>query len=619
MNKKLILSLALTSFFFKTYAQQEEKLINEITIASKTKQKINKAGRNVILITEEDLKKYKGQNLNEVLSQVSGFQITGNYNNPQEPKTLRVRGGRDANVVILIDGAPLQDVTNATSNLADIRLFSLDNIESIEILNGASSVLYGSNAATSVINIKTKKYSNNKINATIGARIGSYQTYAQKLNVSGKSNAFSFHISGNNEKSGGLSSAEGDKSFDKDGFEKQNINIKLGVDLNKFNFNILGGWNHYLFDYDSGAFSDAPYNGNHQQIFFGTNINYLYKIGKVVFNTRYTDNKKEWNGFSTNIYKGITSSTEVYNELKLGETASIITGVQYEDHRMSLEDLKQTNLDIKDTKTSHFDAFANAHFNYSIFNIDAGVRMTKHSKFGEHWVYNVNPYFYQEFGKWFGKLGYTFGTAFITPTLYQTYGDGQWTSPNYDLKPETNQSQEINLSFGKQDRSLVINSSLFHRKEKNVLDYGNNSYINTDGNRTRGLEAGIDFKINSFIKIGGNFSFVEKKLETETTMLRQPKQRANSYIDIFPFKGNKISFTHNYIGKRFDVFYDANFNRNIIRLNDFNLFNIAANQEINQNLNIYFSLNNILNKTYVDVIGYTTRNRNFIFGVDYKF
>jgi vitamin B12 transporter len=117
---------------------------------------LHKTGKNVQLITSKDLEKYKGQNLSEVLSQVSGFQITGNFNNNTEPKSMKIRGGKMANVLVLVDGIPLKDVTGNDYNAVDLRLFASENIESIEILSGASSVLYGSNATVSVINIKTK-------------------------------------------------------------------------------------------------------------------------------------------------------------------------------------------------------------------------------------------------------------------------------------------------------------------------------------------------------------------------------------------------------------------------------------------------------------------------------
>lgn len=626
MNKKIILSLALVGIVTQANAQQEEKPIEEVTIASKSVQKINKTGRNIILLNEKDIEKYRGQPLTDVLEQVSGFQISGSFNNNTEPKSLRVRGGSDANVIILIDGVPLQNVTGATSNIEDLRLLALDNIGSIEILNGASSVLYGSNASTAVINIKTKKHSQKEVEAIIGARLSSYNTYAQRINLSGKSNAFNYQFSGINEKSEGFSSAKGDDSFDRDGYEKQNINVKLGIDLGKFDLNIIGGWNHHLFDYDMGAFSDAKNRGNDTQTYAGVSTNFYYNIGKITLNTRYTDTERIGEllgntGYQSQYqYSGVNSFTEIYNELRLGNYLNLVTGIQYEDQRLDYKDYTWGgNLNKQDTKISHFDTFANARFNYSIFYLDAGARITKNYKFGEHWVYNINPYLYHEIGNWFGKIGYSIGTAFIAPTLYQNYGSGTYTIANFDLQPETNESHEINISLGKQNRSIVFNGSIYRRFQKDAITYSINQYINSGGNRTQGFEVGLDIKLNSFIKFGGNFSFVEKEIENEITMARTPKQRANSYLEISIFKGNKINFTHTFVGKRHDVYWDNSWIEHRVLLSDFNIFNVGVIQKINQNLSTYFQLNNFLNRDYVDMVGYTTKNRNFVLGIDYKF
>ena len=181
--------------------EKEEKLIPEVSIAAKAKQQLHKTGKNVQLLTSKDLEKFKGQNAAEILNQVSGYQITGNFNNGPEPKSLKIRGGKLANVLILVDGIPLKDVTGNDYNATDLRLFASENIESIEILNGASSVLYGSNATVSVINIKTKKSSQQPLEGRIGARIGSFGTFGQNLSAQGKINQWNYQFSGSNEKS----------------------------------------------------------------------------------------------------------------------------------------------------------------------------------------------------------------------------------------------------------------------------------------------------------------------------------------------------------------------------------------------------------------------------------
>ena len=637
MKKRLIFVGALLVVSSDICAQQEnETNIEEVSIASKTKQQLYKTGKNVQLISAKDLEKYRGQNVNEVLNQVAGFQIAGNFNNAPEPKALKIRGGKSANVLILIDGVPMKDVTGNDYNVSDLRLMSLENVESIEILNGASSVLYGSNATVSVINIKTLKSTVKKVEGILGARAGSFSTFAQNALVKGKMEQFNYQISGFNEKSQGLSSAEGE-NFEKDGFEKQNVSASFGYSIEKFNININGGWNHHLFGYDGGAFTDGEYRSDDEQSFIGGNAKFKYHKGEITINTRYSGNERLGQslfnkGYQDQFsYSGRNFFSELFNHYAVSENISFTAGVQLENQKMGAKSLPwggaemQDDLMIDDTRLRNFDAFANLNLKYNFLNFDAGARMTDNSKFGNHLVYSLNPYLLKELETVYFKLGYSYSTAFIAPTLYQTYGSLPYVLPNFDLKPETNSSHEIDLSLGKKDRSIVFNASLFQRKEENAFAYETvdfttyaGQFKNVGENKVKGFELGLNYQLNEMIMFGGNFSFVEK--EKQETMLRQPKQRINSFVEVLPFKSTRINLSHQFVSKRMDSYYNSEtFAVDHVELESFNLFNLNISQKISSNIETYLNIGNLFNKTYVDVIGYTTKPRNFMVGVNYQF
>lgn len=637
MKKRLIFVGALLVVSSDIFAQQEnETQIEEVTIASKTKQQLYATGKNVQLITAKDLEKHKGQDLPQVLNQVAGFQIGGNFNNSQEPKSIKIRGGKSANVLILIDGIPMKDVTGNDYNVADLRLMSLENVESIEILNGASSVLYGSNATVSVINIKTKQSAVKNIEGILGAQAGSFSTYSQNALVKGKIDQFSYQVSGFNEKSQGLSSAEGE-DFEKDGFEKQNVSANIGYRIDNFTVNINGGWNHHLFSYDEGAFTDGNYRADDKQSYIGGNANLKYRNGEITWNTRFSGNERLGQNLSSGgyqdqfSYSGRDFFTELFNHYKISENINFTAGIQWENQKMGAKSLPwggtalQEDLNINDTKLKSFDAFANFNFKYQFLHLDAGTRMTDNSKFGNHWVYSINPYVLHELETVYIKVGYSYSTAFIAPTLYQNYGSLPYVLPNSDLKPETNSSHEIDLSLGKKDRSIVFNASLFQRQEKDAFAFQTvdfttyaGQFRNVDENKVKGFELGLNYKLNEIISMGGNFSFIEK--DRKETMLRQPKQRINSYIEVLPFKTTRVNFSHQFVSKRTDSYYNsATFSVDNVDLDSFNLFNLNINQKINSKIEGYLNIGNLFNTSYVDVIGFTTKPRNFSLGMNYQF
>lgn len=637
MKKNLRVAVFLfATGFSQLTAQEKEGVIPEITIAAKSKQQLHKTGKNVQLITSKDLEKYRGQNVAEILNQVSGFQITGNFNNSPEPKSLKIRGGKMANVLILVDGIPLKDVTGNDYNATDLRLFSSENVESIEILNGASSVLYGSNATVSVINIKTKKSAQKSFEGNLGARAGSFGTFAQNALLKGKLENFNYQVSGFNEKSDGISAAEGE-NFDKDGYEKQNVNARIGFQKENFNVNVNGDYQHHFYDFDNGAFEDGKYRGNDTQLFGGLNAQYQYGKGNLNFNSRISGNKRLVENFVTNRYQdqyeyqGQNIFAELYNQTKFSENVNLVSGIQYETQNLSSKSLPwggtsmQSVLKMGDAKITNFDIFTNANLKYQMFHLDLGARLNHHSKYKNHFVYSVNPYILKDFGNTYLKAGYSFATAFIAPTLYQSYGSLPYVLPNFDLKPETNSSHEIDFSLGKTDRSFVVNFSLYERKEKDVFVYSVTDFINytgkfqnVDHNKVKGFELGLQYKLNEMLNFGGNFSFAEKN--NPSTRLRSPKQRANAFVELLPFKNNRINLSYEFVSKRDDAYFNmSTFTTKNVTLDAFHLVNVNINQKINNHLEAYLNIGNLLNTNYIDIIGFTTKSINYSFGIEYKF
>ena len=68
---------------------------------------------------------------------------------------MAIRGSNNYQVLILVDGVRVADPSRIDNDF-DLNFLSLDQIDSIEILKGGASTLYGS-AAAAVINITTKK------------------------------------------------------------------------------------------------------------------------------------------------------------------------------------------------------------------------------------------------------------------------------------------------------------------------------------------------------------------------------------------------------------------------------------------------------------------------------
>ena len=330
-------------------------------------------------------------------------------------------------------------------------------------------------------------------------------------------------------------------------------------------------------------------------------------------------------------YKGRNIFTEIYNQYKISENINVVGGLQYEVQNLGSKNLPwggtalEDVLNFDNTRVSTFDAFINTNLQLSDFHLDLGGRLNNHSKYDSHFVYSINPYYLKNLEQFYYKIGFSYATAFIAPTLYQTYGSLPYTLANFDLKPETNSSYEIDFSIGKPDQSFVINASAFLREERDVFAYQTvdfttyaGKFLNVDRNNVRGIELGLKYKINEMVNFGGNFSFAEKS--NVATRLRAPKQRANAFVEVLPFKNNRINLAYQYVSKRDDAYYDSStFGTKKVVLDTFNLYNVNINQKFGKNVEAFVNVSNLFNTSYVDVIGFKTKPRAFTLGIDYKF
>src|SRR5690606_6161857 len=127
-------------------------------------------------------------------------------------------------------------------------------------------------------------------------------------------------------------------------------------------------------------------------------------------NTRYSANNRLGQSWLNSSYKdqfsyaGRNFFSEIFNTYRFSENISFTAGVQFENQKMGAESLPWDandlveDLSLNDTKLHNVDVFANLNLKYNILNLDAGTRMTDHSKFGSHWVYSLNPYVLKEIG-----------------------------------------------------------------------------------------------------------------------------------------------------------------------------------------------------------------------------
>ncbi|MGB5171449.1 MAG: TonB-dependent receptor plug domain-containing protein, partial [Eudoraea sp.] len=147
IKKRVLISALVFGFINLSLAQEEGPMeiqeLDEVVVSdSRFSLKRENSGKTVIQISQKELAQNQGKTVAEIINTKSGIEINGSRGREGEVLGVFPRGGRGRQVLILIDGVRVSDPSSFSQEY-DLRLLNTAAIESIEIIKGAASTLYG--------------------------------------------------------------------------------------------------------------------------------------------------------------------------------------------------------------------------------------------------------------------------------------------------------------------------------------------------------------------------------------------------------------------------------------------------------------------------------------------
>ncbi len=137
-------------------AAQAYELDTIVVTATKTEEPIPEIPKHVTVITRSDIEQSAGKNIMDILAKEAGVTVRSQSGNDKQA-VIDIRGMGDtaaSNVIVMVDGLPLNAADQSAPAISTV---PVEQIERIEIVRGAGSVVYGSGAVGGVINIITRK------------------------------------------------------------------------------------------------------------------------------------------------------------------------------------------------------------------------------------------------------------------------------------------------------------------------------------------------------------------------------------------------------------------------------------------------------------------------------
>ncbi len=644
MNKNFIRFSAFFALLTTCGYAQEKKdstqvnQLQEVVISdTKFAQSKEKSGKVISKISAEELQMKSGQSLATILSSVAGVEINGNQSANGKNLGYYIRGGKNQQVLILIDGNPVTDASGISFEF-DLRLLPIDQVESIEIMKGAASTLYGSGAATAVINITLKKSSKKPLQANAYINMGSNTTatnhkyngqdFNQGFSVNGTVKKVNYLVSFNSTETNGMSQiAEPtpNSNYDTDRFSRVNYMSKIGFKAtDKLTLDFFGNYdkvnNDYDFPYDNTGNDDTNLNKSKTEQFrFGFSPKYKYAKGEFNLNSSFSKIQREYQEFDSytsgidySMYQAKSLNVDAFNKYKFSDNLYLVSGANYQFHDMkSLT--PYSSLAEESTKFNMIDPYFTGVYTSEFgLNINAGARMNVHSQYGNQLVYNINPSY--NLGKETPiKVLASLSTAFITPSLYQLYSEYGTAT----LTPEKNTTVESGFEMALFHKKITINAVGFYREQNNSIGFdATYHYTNIEGlNKAKGVEIGFNYALTNKVKLNANYTYTQVDEALDRLI---PKYKVNGSIDFLATKRLFFNAHYQYVDGRQDAFYDGNTYTTVYtKLGSYHLVNALVKYElVKSRLSVFGTVTNVFNEDFVENIGYSTRGRNFKIGLN---
>ncbi|MEL6918765.1 MAG: TonB-dependent receptor, partial [Bacteroidota bacterium] len=304
------------------------------------------------------------------------------------------------------------------------------------------------------------------------------------------------------------------------------------------------------------------------------------------------------------ILKASNYVADVYNKYNFNDRFYTILGVNYINDEAEFGATADFTIIDPYTNLVYISSFG--------LHINAGARLNTHSEYGTNFVYNVNPSYTLKMEDDYIKVFGSYATSYITPSLSQLFGD---FGANPDLEPEDNRTIEGGIEYAV-DNKLRLNALYFDRKEENFITFDENFMSINAGNTidAQGVELEVDWTPIDELRVNANYTYTERKGDNA---IRIPKHKINASLGYVISERTNASINYALTGTRMDTDFNTFTD---VELDAFSLVDLYIGHELIANrLKLFLNANNVLNESYTEVIGFTTRGRNFRIGMNLNF
>lgn len=575
------------------HAQNALQLENIVVTPSRSAQAQSDVLGDVTVIGREELSKAGQNNLAQILSRHPGIQYD-DYGGPQTHNSIFLRGGNSNQTLVLIDGVR---INSSIGGYANWNALDPAMIERVEVLRGAASSLYGSDAIGGVVNIITRQPEGDQpLSAYGNFGAGSYGTFKSNVGISGAHDGWNYAFSTGVASSNGYSATNSLERFgyyhpDRDGYQQHSFSGSLGYRWKPGHQVKLTAYNSYINgDYDEFGVDTAT-TATRQQAYTLTSTDQITENWQSVLRFGFTKETgqsltPEW----SNLYTSLQRSYSWQNNLKLNQHQDLSLILERMEERIRSSDFFEH--DRRDTNSANLIWRGN----FNRHHLQASVRNDNVASHGSQTTGSL-AYGYDIAPGW--RVGVSGNTGFKMPTMRDLYGP--W-SANPNLQPEKARNIEASLRYTSDTYEMGLTA--FRNKVRNLINADEYWVMqNIDSATLRGISLTAQRHWGDTTLHGGYDYLDARDDETGLRLSRRAKHvyRLGAQHRIGQFElGAQYQFT----GHRYDD------STNTVRLGGYGLLDLTGSYAFTPSVAVQLRWNNVFDKNYANAHGYNMPGSN---------
>ncbi|MBM80915.1 MAG: ligand-gated channel [Planctomycetaceae bacterium] len=556
-----------------------------------------RVGSSVTVITEEQIRQSQHTYVQDVLRTVPGLDIARS-GGPGQITSVFLRGGKSEQTKVFLDGIPINDPSNAARSF-DFGSLTLDNIERIEVLRGAQSTLYGSDAIGGVIYITTKR-GDGPLTVRATSAGGTFDTFNQSASLSGGNDKFYYSVGGSFYETNGFSAISKNRGGqENDGFRNGTVSGRMGwiptesIDVD------------YVFRYND---SDAQIDDS-----FTVSDDLIRKVLNESFFSRIQTRMTSWDGKLEQI-----AGYNYVNYNRADTNSGIFLAPEFEGRTVQFD--YQANLlfwdscrheNILTVGTHYLDEAASDSFstqrrrryNRSAFIQDQisiddrlfltiGGRSDFYSLAGSTETYQATGRY--ELSDERTAIHASIGTGFRAPSFSELQ-----FGPN--LRPEESKGWEYGVEYALNNGRFIFDATYFRNDFKDQIAFDFNTFTlqNIGSALASGVEVAGTLYVAEASYVTATYTHTDTRDRSDgQELVRRPRHKFNvRYNQRFLKNKANANFGYRWVDDRRDF-------GGI--LDDYSALDMALSYNVSDQLQLFARVDNVLDEIYEEVINFAT-------------